>query len=105
MSTEPSDRFFLLRLNPPRTTFPADMTTQEGAVMQQHFGYWAELSRQKTAIVYGPVNDPAGTWGVAVIRVTDEAAAHAIEKNDPAIRAGLGFRYDVLPMPQALVAA
>ena len=47
---------------------------------------------------------PAGTWGVAVIRVVDEAAARAIEAGDPAIRAKLGFRCDVFPMPQALVA-
>jgi hypothetical protein len=79
MNAETSDRFFLLRLNPPRPTFPSDMTAAEGAVMRQHFGYWAELSSRRTAIVYGPVNDPNGTWGVAVIRVADEAAAHAIE--------------------------
>jgi len=100
-----SDRFFLLRLTPPRPTFPADMIAEEGAVMQQHFGYWAGLSGERTAIVYGPVNDPSGTWGVAVIRVADEAAARAIERGDPAIRAGLGFRYDIFPMPQALVAS
>lgn len=98
-------RFFLFRLNPPRPTFPKDMTAQEGAVMQEHFAYWAKLSGEGTAVVYGPVDDPKGTWGVAVVRVADDAAGWALAAGDPAIRSGLGFRYDVSPMPQALVSA
>jgi uncharacterized protein YndB with AHSA1/START domain/uncharacterized protein YciI len=100
-----TSRFFLFRLNPPRVTFPNDMTAAEGAVMQEHFAYWARLSQEGTAVVYGPVSDPKGTWGVAVVRVADEEARRALEAGDPAIRSGLGFHYDVSPMPQALVSA
>jgi uncharacterized protein len=34
---------FLYKLIPPRPTFPADLTEEEGAIMQEHFGYWAGL--------------------------------------------------------------
>ncbi|WP_407170160.1 YciI family protein [Bradyrhizobium sp. ORS 111] len=71
--------------------------------MQKHFGYWAELLKAKTAVVYGPVNDPKGTWGVAIVRVADEAAAWALAADDPVIQAGVGFRYEVSAMPQLLL--
>ncbi len=97
-------RYFHFRLNPPRTTFPKDMTAQERDAMQAHFAYWGKLSGAGTAVVYGPVDDPAGTWGLAVVRVADEAAAKTLVENDPIIQAGLGFHYDVAPLVQALVA-
>ncbi|SDN77391.1 SRPBCC domain-containing protein [Afipia sp. GAS231] len=100
-----SSRFFLFRLNPPRPAFPKDATAQELAVMQEHFAHWTKLSQAGTAIVYGPVDDPKGTWGVAIVRVADEGAARALAAGDPAIRSGLGFRYDVSAMPQALLGA
>lgn len=96
-------RFFLFCLQPPRPTFSKDMTAEEGAVMQEHFAYWAKLSQEGTAVVYGPVDDPKGAWGLAVVRVTDEAAVHALQASDPAIKSHKGFHYDVSPMAQALV--
>jgi uncharacterized protein len=33
---------FLFKLIPPRPTFPGDMTEEEGAIMEDHFGYWAD---------------------------------------------------------------
>jgi uncharacterized protein YciI len=54
-----------------------------------------------TAIVFGPVADPKGAWGVGIVRAADEAAVHALEASDPAIQSKRGFRYEVLPMPSA----
>src|SRR4030088_2618716 len=96
-------KFFLLRLTPPRPSFVQDMTAEEGAVMQKHFAYWAKQSQSETAIVYGPVDDPNGAWGVAIIRVADEDAARAIEADDPVVQSGLGFRYEIFPMLRAIV--
>jgi uncharacterized protein YndB with AHSA1/START domain/uncharacterized protein YciI len=108
LSTAPAagaDRFFLLRLLPPRPTFSADMTAEERAFMTAHLAYWTEHLHAGTAIVFGPVADPKGTWGVAVVRVPDEAAVHALEAGDPAIRAERGLRYEILPMPRAVFRA
>lgn len=94
---------FLYKLIPPRPTFLADMTEKEGAVMQEHFGYWAGLIEERRAVAYGPVMDPSGTYGIAVVEVDDEGAAQSIADGDPAITASAGFGFEVHPMPDAIV--
>jgi uncharacterized protein YndB with AHSA1/START domain len=97
----PADkRHYLCRLIPPRPSFAADMTEAEARVMQEHVGYWTQKADQGVALVFGPVADPNGAWGVGIIAVDDEAQVDALRAGDPAIRSGLGFRYEVLPMPQ-----
>ncbi|HEY8564540.1 MAG TPA: YciI family protein [Beijerinckiaceae bacterium] len=93
---------YLCRLSGPRPTFPADMTAEEGALMQEHAVYWMGQVREGVAIVFGPVLDPAGVWGAAVVEAADEAAARALTEVDPVIAANRGFRYDVLDMPRAV---
>lgn len=34
---------FLCRLNPLRSTFPADITPEKGALMREHIAYWTTL--------------------------------------------------------------
>ena len=101
----PSERFYVCRLLPPRPSFAQDMTAEEASVMQAHAAYWTEHLRQGTAIVFGPVADPKGLWGLGVIRVASDEQLHAFEAADPAIQARKGFRYEVLPMLQAVVSA
>jgi uncharacterized protein YndB with AHSA1/START domain len=96
-----ASRFFLCRLLPPRPTFAQDMTAEEATVMRDHAAYWADRLHEGTAIVFGPVADPKGGWGLGVIRVADEAAVHALEAGDPAIQSKRGFHYEILPMPGA----
>jgi uncharacterized protein YndB with AHSA1/START domain len=95
-------RFFFCRLLPPRPTFAMDMTPEEAAMMRDHAAYWREHLERGAAIVFGPVADPKGPWGLGVVRVTDEAELRAFEAGDPAIRAERGFRYESLPMLQAV---
>jgi uncharacterized protein YndB with AHSA1/START domain len=94
--------FFLCRLLPPRASFMQDMTADELAVMQAHVAYWQGLLQAGTAIVFGPVADPKGGWGVSIVRAKDAAAVDALGAADPAISAGRGFRYEVLPMLRAV---
>ena len=54
------------------------------------------------AIVFGPVADPAGTFGTGILNVEDPAAAAELSAQDPAILAGLGFGAQVFPMPIAV---
>jgi uncharacterized protein YndB with AHSA1/START domain len=95
-------QYFFLKLVPPRPTFALDMNDDERALMQRHVAYWTEKLREGSAIVFGPVGDPTGPWGLGVVRVPDEAGARAFEAGDPAIAAGRGFRYEILPMPTAV---
>ena len=94
---------FLCRLIPPRPTFLQDMSEQEQATMGEHVGYWTQLAEAGTAVVFGPVADPAGAWGVGILQVDDREAVHRIEASDPAIKASVGFRYEVLDMPMGVV--
>jgi uncharacterized protein YndB with AHSA1/START domain len=98
----PEPKWFLCRLLAPRPTFVQDMTDDERAVMGAHAAYWKQKLDDGTAIVFGPVADPKGPWGVGIVRVPDEAAVRALEAGDPAIQSGRGFRYEILPMLRAV---
>jgi uncharacterized protein YciI len=94
--------FFLYKLIPPRPTFDADMSDGEAAVMGQHVDYWKKLTERGTAVVFGPVGDPAGVWGLAVIEVEDEGEARDLGLNDPAVTSGVAT-FETHAMPATIV--
>ena len=95
-------RYFLCRLLPPRPSFATDMNAAEAQTMREHVAYWKGLLDAGTVVVFGPVEDPAGTWGLGVVRVPDEATLAKVRDADPAIVSKRGFRYDTLPMLRAV---
>ena len=88
---------FLFRLISPRPTFPMDVTETERKVMREHVAYWTGLRDTGVVIVFGPVLDPKGVWGVAIVETVDEASARALLAIDPVEKAGLG-RIEIYPM-------
>lgn len=92
--------FFLYKFTP-RPDFPDTMTDAEAAVMREHIAYWQALADKRTAVVFGPVADPAGSWGVAVVEADDVADVEAIRAGDPVVVADLG-PVVVFPMPAAI---
>jgi hypothetical protein len=99
-----NDRFFLVRLLSPRATFMQDMTDSERAIMGQHGEYWRRQLAAGKVIVFGPVADPKGPWGLGVLRVQDEAEVRRFEAEDPAVQLIPGMHYEVLPMITAVFA-
>ena len=95
-------RYFLCKLTPPRTSFMQDMSKEEGEVLAAHVRYWKALQEKNRVPIFGPVADPAGVWGLGVLRARDEAEARKISEEDPAISSGLGFKCDVFPMLRAV---
>jgi uncharacterized protein len=91
----PDKKAFFLKLNPPRSTFMADMTAEEKAVMQAHVAYWKPYVESGLVIVLGPVMDPKGGYGIAVVRVDSEDQLNEIIAKDPAH--GLNS-YEIHPM-------
>lgn len=75
---------FFLKLNPPRASFMKDMTEAERAVMGQHVAYWKPYVDDGTVIVLGPVMDPKGGYGVAVVEVESEEYLKRLIEKDPA---------------------
>jgi uncharacterized protein len=79
-----------------------DMTADERAVMQSHVAYWSKLLTDGLAVAFGPVADPKGGWGVAIVEVPTPDRLADLEANDPVIQSNTGFRYETLPMPRAI---
>jgi uncharacterized protein YciI len=95
--------YFLYKLIPPRPTFPKDMTEAEGELMQEHINYWKNLADRRIAIVFGPVEDPKGVYGIAIIETDDETIAHGIRINDPAVKHNVGFKSEIHLMPEVIL--
>jgi uncharacterized protein len=90
-------KHFVLKLIPPRPTFAEDMTNEERAIMKQHAAYWKDKADQGFAIVYGPVLDPKGVYGLGIIEVDNDDQARAFAANDPTIKSGLN-KVEIHPM-------
>ena len=68
--------------------------------MTRHVAYWSEQAARGIAIVFGPVMDPEGVYGIGVYEVADEAEMRNLLDHDPAN--GL-LHYIVLPMARTVV--
>jgi hypothetical protein len=84
-----SQTLFLFRLIPPRADFAQTMTPDEQRAMAEHMDYWRQLLRDGRVVVYGPVADPEGVWGMGVLRAAHRAEVLEIGNRDPSIMAGV----------------
>jgi len=91
--------FYFVRTANPRPTFHLDMTVEERSAMQRHVAYWTEEAKKGVAIVFGPVADPSGFFGILVADVRDESHLRELIANDPARNI---LAYSVLPMANAV---
>ena len=80
--------YFLYKLVPPRPDFAFTMSPAEAAVMEAHGDYWDGLLAGGTAVVFGPVAEPTGAWGLGVLEVDDPADAERVREDDPAVTTG-----------------
>jgi uncharacterized protein YciI len=92
---------FLYKLIPPRPTFDRDMNEAEATIMGLHAAYWQDQIERGSAIVFGPVADPAGAWGLAVVDAESEEGVRTLGLADPAVTAQLA-RFEVYAMPGAV---
>jgi uncharacterized protein len=92
-----SKQYFFMKLVPPRATFPGDMTEAERALMMEHARYTREKFEEGKVLIYGPVMDPAGAYGMGVFEAENEAEVRAIMESDPSVTGGLN-RFEIHPM-------
>ncbi|MEO3859892.1 YciI family protein [Acrocarpospora sp. B8E8] len=92
---------FLYKFVPHRPDFPATMTDTEAAVMGAHVAYWQALADKDITVAFGPVADPGGSWGVAIVEAATEDEVHAIRAADPVVTSDLG-PVCIYPMPNAI---
>jgi hypothetical protein len=94
---------FFCKLIGPRPGFPGDMTPMEAQAMQRHVAYWRSWVEKGRVVAFGPVAEPATTYGILILEVENEAAARALLDADPVIEGRLGFRFELHPMPRGAI--
>ena len=88
-------KYFVLHLIPSRLDFAQTMSEEEQSIMGQHVAYWTEKMNEGKVIAFGPVLNPAGVYGLGIVRLDDEQELAAFIENDPA---GQINRYESFPM-------
>jgi uncharacterized protein len=88
-------KYFALKLIPPRASFAQDMTEEERNIMIRHSAYWKSFMKEGAVVVFGPVLDPQGVYGLGIVAVNHEEEVKDFISNDPAN--GLN-RYEYYPM-------
>ena len=97
---------YLCRLVPPRpATFAIDMSPEEAEIMQKHVRYWQVHAASGRVLVFGPVADPEGAFGIAVIVAEEGEELTHLCKDDPAIKSNCGFQYKLHLIPRHVLGA
>jgi uncharacterized protein len=79
---------FVFRLKAPRPTFALDMTAEEQEIMGRHTAYWQPWIDSGQMVVFGPVLDETGSWGLGVVEAEDEDGLRAYAAGDPVVTTG-----------------
>ncbi len=96
---------YYAKLHGPRPDFAQTMTPAELKVLMEHGAYLRGFAAKRWAVAFGPVADPQGAFGVGLWEVPDEVDVRVLCAEDPAIKSGLGFRYEIHPMPSLVARA
>jgi uncharacterized protein YciI len=81
---------FVFRLQAPRPTFATDMSDEEREIMARHAAYWQPLIDSGRMVVFGPVLDGTGSWGLGVVEAEDEGELRTFAAGDPVVTTGTG---------------
>ena len=79
---------FVFRLIAPRPNFALEMTDEERTVMERHAAHWQRLIDSGQMVIFGPVLDTTGSWGLGVVEADDEDELRAFAAQDPAVTTG-----------------
>jgi uncharacterized protein YciI len=81
---------FIFRLHGPRPTFALDMSDEERAIMGRHAEYWRPLIDSGQMVIFGPVLDDTGSWGLGVVEADNEDELRSFADGDPVVTTGTG---------------
>src|SRR5215211_4092115 len=81
---------YVLRLKSPRPNFAQTMSDEEREIMGRHAAHWQPFIESGRMVVFGPIMDGTGSWGLGVVEADDEAEIRAHAAADPAVAEGLG---------------
>lgn len=81
---------FIIRLTAPRPTFALDMSEEERGIMARHAAHWQPWIDSGQIVVFGPVLDTSGSWGLGVVEADNEEELRAFAADDPVVTTGTG---------------
>jgi uncharacterized protein YciI len=64
------------------------MTDEEREIMGRHADYWRPYLDSGQMVIFGPVMDGTGSWGLGVVEADDEEEIRAFAAGDPAVTTG-----------------
>jgi len=76
---------FVFRLQAPRPNFALDMTEEEREIMTRHATYWRPYIESGQMVIFGPVLDGTGSWGLGVVEADDEEKLREFAAGDPVV--------------------
>jgi uncharacterized protein YciI len=66
------------------------MSEEERDVMARHAAHWQPYIDTGQMVVFGPILDSTGSWGLAVVEADDEPQLRSFAENDPVVTTGTG---------------
>jgi len=79
---------FVLRLLAPRPDFAQTMSDDEREIMGRHAAHWQPFIDSGQMVVFGPVLDGTGSWGLGVVEAEDKGQIRAFAARDPVVTTG-----------------
>ena len=96
-------KHYFLKLVTPRPDFMQTMTDAERNIMREHGAYWFGFAEKGWAVAYGPVAAKDGAFGAGFWSLPDDVDPKPLTDEDPAMKANVGFSYEISPMPALVV--
>jgi uncharacterized protein len=79
-------KYFMVIIHPPRPDFDQTKTDDEFKLIVSHELYWRILMKKGHVVVFGPVLDPKGIYGMAVVAAESTEELDSFIKSDPGAR-------------------
>jgi uncharacterized protein len=64
------------------------MSEEEREIMGRHAAHWQPLVDSGAMVVFGPVLDDTGSWGLGVVDAEDEEELRSFAARDPVVTTG-----------------
>ena len=92
-----------MELKGPRPNFALTLTDDERKLMGEHAKYWEPFIKQGIVAVFGPFLGKAGSKGIVIVEADSEESVQRIIEDDPTMKSGRGFAYDISMMRAGFV--
>ena len=77
-------KYFVVKLISEQLKNPAQFSEEDKVIMQKHSLFWKNLMEGGNVLVYGPVLDPNGAYGLGIVTAEDKEVVYQMLSGDPA---------------------